>query len=109
VASANRWLRYGTPLQRLREFGISTKEFDLLDETKLTSEQMRICLSCILGGKADDYPHPEIDWKGFEGVVEQKLGETERTWVPNYPKMKRWVSVKTLGSIYGGQSKCSIM
>jgi hypothetical protein len=34
VATVNPWLTYGEPLHRLREFGISMKEFDLLDEKR---------------------------------------------------------------------------
>lgn len=41
VFEANRWLTYGEPLHRLREFGISLKELDLLDESLLSLEQMR--------------------------------------------------------------------
>ena len=37
----NPWLVYGEPLHRLREWGITMKEFDMLDEAKLSSEQMR--------------------------------------------------------------------
>jgi hypothetical protein len=37
----NPWLTYGEPLQRLREFGCSAKELDLLDERKLTLEEVR--------------------------------------------------------------------
>jgi hypothetical protein len=41
VTTANPWLVYGEPLHRLREWGVSIKEFDLLDEAKLSSDQMR--------------------------------------------------------------------
>ena len=40
VNEKNSWLTYGEPLHRMREFGVSTKELDLLDESKLTKEQM---------------------------------------------------------------------
>jgi len=44
VHSNNPWLTYGEPLQRLREFGCHMKEFDQLDEAKLTKEQfLRVC------------------------------------------------------------------
>jgi hypothetical protein len=44
VQIKNAWLTYGEPLQRLREFGVSLREFDLLDEASLTKEQMlNIC------------------------------------------------------------------
>lgn len=43
----NPWLAYGEPLQRLREFGLSVKELDLLDERKLSLEEVRkVC--CLL-------------------------------------------------------------
>lgn len=44
VSKVNKWLTYGTPLHRLREFGVTSKEMDLLDEAKLSVESMRtIC------------------------------------------------------------------
>jgi len=41
VTVNNSWLTYGEPLHRLREFGLTIKEFDLLDEIKLSPEQFR--------------------------------------------------------------------
>ena len=40
IMKHNNWLTYGTPMHRLREFGIVAREFDLLDETALSAEQM---------------------------------------------------------------------
>jgi hypothetical protein len=34
-------MTYGEPLHRLREFGITVKEMDLLDESFLSMEQMK--------------------------------------------------------------------
>ena len=46
VHQSNGWLTYGEPLHRLREFGAIMKELDLIDESTLSSEQMRaICAS----------------------------------------------------------------
>ena len=42
VYAQNPWLTYGEPLQRLREFGIAIKELDLLDEAKLSLDQIRV-------------------------------------------------------------------
>lgn len=39
VSSKNRWLTYGEPLHRLREFGCTLKEFDILDEAALVGDQ----------------------------------------------------------------------
>jgi hypothetical protein len=44
VNQFNNWLTYGEPLHRLREFGISSREIDLVDEIGLGKEQIRaIC------------------------------------------------------------------
>ena len=37
----NDWLTYGTPLHRLREFGITVKEIDMINETKLGAQQVK--------------------------------------------------------------------
>jgi hypothetical protein len=42
VTTANPWLNYGEPLHRMREFGASIKEMDLIDESLLTVEQMMV-------------------------------------------------------------------
>ena len=47
VAKANPWLTYGEPLHRMREFGITVKEMDLLDEGKLSLEQMRAVVATV--------------------------------------------------------------
>ena len=38
----NGWLTYGAPIHRMREFGASMKEMDIIDESTLSSEQMRV-------------------------------------------------------------------
>lgn len=42
VGAANGWLTYGEPLHRLREFGASMKEMDIIDESTLSTDQMRV-------------------------------------------------------------------
>ena len=41
IQEKNHWLTYGMPLHRLREFGVTVKEIDMIDEAKLTADQMR--------------------------------------------------------------------
>lgn len=41
VHAKNKWLTYGEPLHRLREWGVQIKEMDLIDEDLLSVEQMR--------------------------------------------------------------------
>ena len=47
VCSANPWLNYAEPMHKLREFGIDIKEFDLLDEGKLSLEQVRVVCAAL--------------------------------------------------------------
>ena len=47
VHEKNPWLIYGEPLQRLREFGISIKEVDLLDEKPLSPDEVRR-IACVM-------------------------------------------------------------
>ena len=49
VSEVNGWFTYGEPLHRMREFGSVLKEFDLIDESLLSSEHMRSICSYILG------------------------------------------------------------
>ena len=41
IKSVNPWFTYAEPIHRLREFGIAIKEIDLLDERKLSLDQIR--------------------------------------------------------------------
>lgn len=41
IMKKNKWLTYGAPLQQMREFGTMSNECDMLDEVKLSADQMR--------------------------------------------------------------------
>jgi len=41
VAKVNNWLSYGPPLHLLREFGTSCRDFDMIDETPCTGDQIK--------------------------------------------------------------------
>ena len=40
IAKINPWLTYGEPLHRMREFGVTMKELDMLDETRCVGDQI---------------------------------------------------------------------
>eukprot|EP01035_Chromulina_nebulosa_P021816 gene21816-28234_t len=103
----NSWLTFGQPLHHLREFGFNIKEFDLLDEQKLNLEQVRVICSIILGGRVDDYPHPEVDFKGFITEVNKRNKALPKVYDPITKQMHHWIKVDKLKSIYG--KGCQIM
>jgi hypothetical protein len=44
IQKLNSWLVYGEPLHRMREFGVTLKELDNVDEKLLSVEDMlRVC------------------------------------------------------------------
>ncbi len=45
IHAVNGWMTYGEPMHRLREFGAVLKELDLIDESTLSSDQMRMLCS----------------------------------------------------------------
>ena len=59
MLKTNPWLTYCDALHKVREFGAAIKEMDLIDESKLSSEQMRVMIATLLfDGKKDNLPHP---------------------------------------------------
>lgn len=47
VRSSNPWLVYGEPLHRLREWGVHLREFDLIDEARLSPDEMRVVCAIV--------------------------------------------------------------
>jgi hypothetical protein len=100
VTSANNWLTYGEPLHRLREFGIPVKEIDILDSDLLSLEQTRMMCTIIFGGRLDDYPHPEEDWKEFISKVDSMNKQAGKVWAPNKNKYQDWINTSRLSSLH---------
>ena len=66
----------GEPLHLLRQFGVNTKDLDLLDEKLLTHDQIRQVCSVILGGTPEDYPNPTTEIPAFIKVVDERSSNT---------------------------------
>lgn len=103
IRAVNSWLTYGEPIHRLREFGIPIKEIDLLDEVKLSMDQIRFFVTLLLGGKVDDYPHPEVDWAGFQRVVQGRQDKIGMTHSPIHLRKRHWIRLENVKG-----STCSI-
>lgn len=70
IQHANPWLVYNENIHRFREWGSTLKELDLIDEMKLSSEQMRIVVANIVSdGNVTDWPHVELDFNDFIRII----------------------------------------
>ena len=107
VQAVNDWLVYGEPLHRMREFGAAAKEFDLVDETALGSEQMKALISHVYFG--DDSrsftQHPDVDWKDFLHVVEAKARANPKTFCTLRNKFVPFIDTKKLARCYATSKK----
>ncbi len=98
-------------MHRFREFGAAVKEMDLLDESSLSSEQMRVVCSCVTaGGVASDLPHPDEDWGSFISAIKTRMKERGPTWNPLKKTDCDWINLESLAKVYRkeGSSVCSI-
>lgn len=107
VMAVNDWMVYGEPLHRMREFGASIKEMDLLDEAALSSEQMRVLLSYMISnGNPRDLPHPDVDFREFLSAID-KCNSKSKVWDPISKTSLPWINRKRLNEMYGGNSSSS--
>ena len=105
VYGENPWLTYSLPLHRIREMGYHDRLFDLIDERRLTTSEIRdFCILLFGSDTFDGAPDPSSDWKGFVKVLDRALKTTETQWNPVKHKAKPLVSVKRLNRFYGRSS-----
>ena len=102
VVKVNPWLTYSDSLHKMREFGAALKEFDLVDEAELTSEQMRLLVALLLfDGKKRSVPHPDEDWNKFSTAVTKKMKEQKRlAFDISTRQLKPIIDMKLLKEIY---------
>lgn len=109
VKTHNPWLRYGDELHRIREFGASGKELDLIDESPLGAEQMSILLSGFLNVKL---PHPEADFPKFLDALKRASDAEAKVFDPLSQTFYPFIDFRELVKIYGGNQQrstsCSI-
>eukprot|EP00814_Leptocylindrus_danicus_P013929 CAMPEP_0116006462 /NCGR_PEP_ID=MMETSP0321-20121206/1742_1 /TAXON_ID=163516 /ORGANISM="Leptocylindrus danicus var. danicus, Strain B650" /LENGTH=401 /DNA_ID=CAMNT_0003475019 /DNA_START=632 /DNA_END=1834 /DNA_ORIENTATION=+ len=97
VFEFNPWLNYSLPIHRIRELGFHDRVFDLIDERKLTKNEVREYCTLLLGpsqsfGSLD----PVLDWNSFVVALEHTLRKELKHWNPVYRKEKKLVSIKRL-------------
>ena len=110
VYQYNPWLTFSLPMHRMREFGASSKDMDLIDERLLSPEQMLSVVSVVLmDGNKNTLPHPEVSWPSFKAAV---LNSTAAdVFDPRMKVVCRPVNLQKLQNDYGpnkGSSACNI-
>jgi hypothetical protein len=101
INQLNNWFVYGEPLHRLREWGVTVKEFDMLDEAKLSSDQVRaFCAYLFLGGNPQEVPHPAENYVKFEEFVHNLCSREKPIWDPLIGKENSWINFRNLNYAY---------
>jgi hypothetical protein len=103
VYEHNPWLNYALPLHRLREMGYHNRVFDMIDERKLTHQEIKDFCSLILidTQSYDQLPDPSADWKEFSRTIKGLLAKQQGQWNPKKKKVTPWIDMKKLDKIYG--------
>lgn len=110
----NKWLNYGIPLHRLREFGYSNYLIDIIDEKKLSKQELRQFCRILFGhGIMDEAPDVDINWKGFCTMLDKVNSEEKNQYNAITKRMSSWIDMKSIHAQYGGrasgQGACCIM
>jgi Mg-chelatase subunit ChlD len=103
VYEHNPWLNYALPLHRLREMGYHNRVFDMIDERKLTHQEIKDFASLLLIDTQpyDQLPDPSADWKEFSRTIKGLLAKQPGQWNPKKKKVTPWIDMKKLDKIYG--------
>lgn len=103
VYEHNPWLNYALPLHRLREMGYHNRVFDMIDERKLTHQEIKDFCSLLLIDTQpyDQLPDPSADWKEFSRTIKGLLAKQPGQWNPKKKKVTPWIDMKKLDKIYG--------
>lgn len=112
VHKHNKWLTYGEPLHRLREWGVQVKEMDLIDEATLAPEQMRaVCAMLYFNGDNNALPHPDANWESFVQTLDTAIKQEGTVWDPIKTVQHPWIRTEKLVKTYHPESapKCTVM
>jgi hypothetical protein len=102
VHALNEWLNYGLPLHRMREMGFYHRVLDLMDERKLTKDELGDFCRLLFGqGKMDGVPDAQDDWNGFLTAITALVNRESKQWNPMTKRMEPWLNITLLKRTYG--------
>jgi len=104
------YLTYGLPLHRLREWGCAVKLIDVLDERRLSVNEVLDLVTLVFGAHAKELlPHPELNFKDFCKALDKLQASTlTPVWDPVHHKPRPWFDVHRLNRSHG-KGLCAIM
>jgi hypothetical protein len=110
VYEHNKWLNYALPIHRIREMGFHHRLFDLLDERKLTLDEVREFLIFLFGqDRFDGVPDHHVEFEAFVKNLERMIQQEEKQWNPVKNKMTYWIDIKQLKKSYSAAVSCCTM
>eukprot|EP00549_Striatella_unipunctata_P012844 CAMPEP_0118705956 /NCGR_PEP_ID=MMETSP0800-20121206/20234_1 /TAXON_ID=210618 ORGANISM="Striatella unipunctata, Strain CCMP2910" /NCGR_SAMPLE_ID=MMETSP0800 /ASSEMBLY_ACC=CAM_ASM_000638 /LENGTH=207 /DNA_ID=CAMNT_0006608325 /DNA_START=218 /DNA_END=841 /DNA_ORIENTATION=+ len=113
IYKTNPWLTYGLPLHRCREMGFHHRIIDMLDERKLTKDEVKDCCRFLFGAEKTNnrlLADPATDWKGFLKELKQLLQQEPLQFNPIKRRMTPWIDVNRLRREYSSsKGGCNIM
>jgi len=106
----NKWINYALPLHRCREMGYHHRLFDLMDERKLTKDEVRDYFVFLFGEESmASVPNIHADWKGFLSGTQMLLQRESKQWNPVTKAMGPWIDLKQLNRSFGNGRGCVLM
>lgn len=104
----NKWINYALPLHRAREMGFHHRMFDLLDERRLTLDEVREYFTFLFNPPSNSLPDPVVNFKGFLKAAQKLLQKEPKQYNPISKKETPWVDLKKLAKAYK-ETSCQIM
>jgi Mg-chelatase subunit ChlD len=98
VQTYNKWLNYTLPLHRLREMGFYDNILDLLDEKKLSKDEVIQFCKLLFGPNflCEVSVDPYNDWNGFCTFLGTLMKNEQKQWNPVRRRMEPWIDINIL-------------
>jgi len=96
ITKVNKWVTYGQPLHRLREWGTSNKALDHLDEYRLAPNEITQFLHLLLDLDTNVSTQDWHDWITMISTVQTSLDQEPLVWNPVTKKNCQWIKIKSL-------------
>lgn len=104
VYKHNKYPNYTLPLHWCREMGYHNWLFDVLDERKLTKDELHNLFVIHFGmaQQFDGVPNAQADWSGFVKALSTIIMKEKSQWIPVTKMIQPWLDMKKLNKAYGG-------